>query len=490
MNGLIDPPNQIRSAMVTACNDPSGVGADVMAKVVEAVWMCPDLPAISLDPGLRICGANSAAENLFGIPKEALIGCPLTDLIPDLSALGREACTPGRVINCNINGTRQPHRITFFSPSHSGTEYPLMAIVEGCESAQSAPVLPVPVNAYNAMEEILGLCYHLVSVTDGGGTGIKATCQIEKMLGTSIEEFVGHNVRDLVRRKVLSRSVTLAVLTSRASRTIAQRTKGNRCLVVTGMPVFDEQGRIVRVINFSRDITDSVILRKRIMEAQVLLATYQSELSGGKTSIPIRPGTSNWRGMVEKAARVDSTVLIAGESGVGKGVVAREIHEKSRRSNGPFVKVNCAAIPATLFESELFGHAKGAFTGAIRSEHGIVWQAGNGTLFLDEIADLPPSMQVKLLHLLEDKEYYPVGSSLGVKTNARIIAATNQDLERLMEENAFRRDLFFRLNVLSIKIPPLRERLDEIPDLVEQFLNSFNSGLSRLVSLEPGPWKS
>ena len=177
--------------------------------------------------------------------------------------------------------------------------------------------------------------------------------------------------------------------------------------------------------------------------------------------------------IVEKVADTDSTVLISGESGTGKELVARTIHFNSSRANGPFVPVNCAAIPRDLIESELFGHEKGAFTGAIGTRVGRFELANGGTVFLDEIGELPPALQVKLLRVLQEREFERVGGTRTIRLDVRILAATNRDLEKATRDGTFREDLFYRLNVIPVNIPPLRERDDDIPLLLDHFMAEY-----------------
>ena len=181
---------------------------------------------------------------------------------------------------------------------------------------------------------------------------------------------------------------------------------------------------------------------------------------------------------VERVAPTNSTVLLGGESGVGKDLIARAIHEKSRRSSGPFLKINSTAIPENLLESELFGFEKGAFTGAVASKPGKFELADKGTLFLDEIGDVPPVTQVKLLRVLQEREFEPLGGTRTVKVDVRLIAATNKDLRQALEQGTFREDLYYRLNVVPVDIAPLRERREDIPDLVNLFISRF-TGESR-----------
>ena len=215
-----------------------------------------------------------------------------------------------------------------------------------------------------------------------------------------------------------------------------------------------EKGRLVRQVRYYK------------AEHQRLSAS--SRLVGQSAAI---------RAILDKVARVgptDATVLVTGESGTGKELVASELHEASRRSERPFIAVNCAAITETLLESELFGHAKGAFTGAVRARRGMFEEADGGTLFIDEIGETTPGFQAKLLRVLQEGEVRRVGESTSIKVDVRVIAATNQDLRRAIAEKRFREDLYYRLNVVPLRMPPLRERKEDVPLLASHFLARFN----------------
>ncbi|MEW6721502.1 MAG: sigma-54 dependent transcriptional regulator [Thermodesulfobacteriota bacterium] len=199
--------------------------------------------------------------------------------------------------------------------------------------------------------------------------------------------------------------------------------------------------------------------------------------------------------MADRVARTDATVLITGESGTGKEMIARRVHARSNRAEGPFVEVNCAAIPAELLESELFGHVRGAFTGAVRDRAGRFRQASGGTLFLDEVAEIPAALQGKLLRALQEKAVDAVGSDASAPVDVRIVAATNRDLPGRIREGAFREDLYYRLNVVGMHVPPLRERPEDIPPLAMRFVSEFAAG--REISIPPAvmeelsrrPWR-
>lgn len=224
---------------------------------------------------------------------------------------------------------------------------------------------------------------------------------------------------------------------------------------------------IVRKLLEAREMISSLALSNPIFDDDV-----DSEFVGSSQKM------KEVFGLIYKLCKVDTTVLIRGENGTGKELVAKAIHYNSPRKAGPFIAINCGAIPETLMESELFGHEKGAFTGAIERKIGKFQLANNGTLFLDEIGELKPDMQVKLLRVLQDKKFLPVGSNREVKSSARIVAATNRNLEKMIGDNTFREDLFYRLNVMPIFLPPLRDRKDDIEALVQYFMKKFTKSHS------------
>lgn len=221
--------------------------------------------------------------------------------------------------------------------------------------------------------------------------------------------------------------------------------------------------------------------RKKLVEENKMLREQNETLTEDYRFVASNPKMVRIKELINQIAHTDVTVFIQGESGVGKEIVAREIHRGSTRRDKPFVKVNCAALPSELLESELFGYERGAFTGAFRLKQGKFELANFGTLFLDEIGDMAPVLQAKLLHVLQDNEYSRLGGKKNVVVDVRILAATNQNLEEAMQDGRFREDLFYRLNVVNVSIPPLRERREEIPLLCEHFLRKhnrkYNSGL-------------
>src|SRR5699024_500337 len=258
-----------------------------------------------------------------------------------------------------------------------------------------------------------------------------------------------------------------------------------RLLNVVSTPIFDEKNNITRIVNASRDITEIHELEEEIKKMKMLIKGYQKQLATHNID-PIKNKIiycstymQELIPMLNQVATVDSTVLITGESGVGKEVVANYIHKNSYREAKPFIKINCAAIPDDLLESELFGYEAGAFTGASKDgKAGLFELANNGTLFLDEIGDMSLTLQTKLLRFLQDSEIRRVGGAKSQKINVRIIAATNQNLQQQIEKGLFRKDLFYRLNVVPINIIPLRKRKADIAPLVYHFLNVKTSTLN------------
>jgi formate hydrogenlyase transcriptional activator len=246
-------------------------------------------------------------------------------------------------------------------------------------------------------------------------------------------------------------------------------------------PLKDESGQIIRWYATATDIDDRKGTEERLQNENLVLreeidsASMFEEIVG--SCKPMREVLRQ----VEKVAPSDSTVLILGETGTGKELIARALHRRSKRANKAFVKVNCAAIPESLIASELFGHEKGAFTGALQRRVGRFEAADGGTLFLDEVGDLPMETQIALLRVLQEKEFERVGSNHPISVNVRLIAATNRDLSAAVAAGTFRQDLYYRLNVFPIAVPPLRERVDDIPLLVEYFVDRFAKGADKSI---------
>jgi PAS domain S-box-containing protein len=333
------------------------------------------------------------------------------------------------------------------------------------------------------IDAIINFSSDEIFVADGSGKVLRANSQFEENFGVKLSSVLGSNVSDLEKKKIFTPSVTRLVIDKKSTQTVIQSRRDGRKLLATGTPAFNEDGSVFRVIVNTRDITKLNNLKLQLEEAELLKNRYRQEL------VELRQGYLNSGDIVASSqamlellkvatriATVDSTVLLTGESGVGKGMIARYIHNTSLRSEKPFTVVNCGAIPENLLESELFGYAGGAFTGARREgKIGKLELANEGTLFLDEITELPLNLQVKLLHVIQEGIINRVGGTKEIKLNLRFIAATNRDIARLVEEGKFREDLYFRLDVIPLQVPPLRERTDDIRALTDQFLDRLNN---------------
>jgi transcriptional regulator with PAS, ATPase and Fis domain len=308
-----------------------------------------------------------------------------------------------------------------------------------------------------------------------------------------IRELLGKNIIELEEKGLFKPSVTRLVLERKRKVSVLQETRNGKKIVVVGNPVFYEEGNLDRIVIASRDITETSNLKNELREMKKLTVQYKKELESikkyDKLSDKIIYRSLRMQQTMkeaEKVAKFSSTVLLAGESGSGKEVIAKAIHQLGPRSDMPFLKMNCGAIPENLLESELFGYEKGAFTGADpKGKKGYFQQADRGILFLDEISELPLGLQVKLLRVLQEREVIPIGSTKAIPFDVQIIAATNKDLEEMVDKGFFREDLFYRLNVVPLYIPSLRERPEDIPLMACHFLQKLNAQHSSNIQLSP-----
>jgi transcriptional regulator with PAS, ATPase and Fis domain len=294
------------------------------------------------------------------------------------------------------------------------------------------------------------------------------------------QELEGRNMRALINPVWMENSVAFVVADERRAVSKRQVTRDGRDIIVTGMPVFDGDGNIKRIVINARDITEIYHLREELLNAKSReLQHYQSVLStvnvDSEKMVAISESIKKVFLLAKRVGGFDTTVLILGESGAGKEEVARQIHRSSLRRDHALVTINCGAIPENLLESELFGYEKGAFTGASNAgKIGLLEAADGGTVFLDEVGELPLPFQVKLLRVLETKQVTRVGGIRAKPIDVRFIAATNRNLNKMVQDRTFREDLYYRLNVVSITVPPLRQRREDILPLSLYFLNMFN----------------
>lgn len=347
---------------------------------------------------------------------------------------------------------------------------------------------------HRELEAIFESSYDGLYITDGNANTIRVNSAYERITGLSRHDLIGRNMRDLVHEKVFDHSVTLAVLKKGEQVTLMQNIKGNKQVMVTGTPVFDESGAIALVVTNVTDITLLNRLRAELEDSRrISFRYYQSLLEYEQFEYALQDMVAKSPAMAQvvqkaiKVAGVDASVLIHGESGVGKSMLAKIIHRMSSRKDRPFVKIDCGTIPESLMESELFGYSKGAFTGASpEGKAGLVEAAHTGTVFFDEVGDLTPAMQVKLLQVIEEKSFTRVGSTRPTSVDVRIIVATNRDLKELVRTGRFREDLYYRLNVIPLHVPPLRMRREDIPALAMGILDKFKrvSGFQRRMEQE------
>lgn len=319
-----------------------------------------------------------------------------------------------------------------------------------------------------------GLC-----ICDDRGTVLRINRTSARFYNMNASEIVGRSVVDLEKAGLIDRSAAKEVIQSGKVCNLFQQ-RGARKLMVTAMPVYDGTGALARVVVSERDITEIDELRHELEEEQAMkdrlrlqMLDLQKVSVKGRQLIAKTPCMVKVLSQAIRVSGVNSTVLVLGESGVGKGVIAELIHKNSSRSEKPLIKINCGAIPETLVESELFGYEKGAFTGAQGSKPGYLEMADGGILFLDEIAELPLSSQVKLLRFLEDGEIMRLGGTKPKRVDVRIIAATHRDLQAMVEQGKFRFDLFYRLNVIPIQVPALRDRKDCLLPMIRHYMKQF-----------------
>ncbi len=324
--------------------------------------------------------------------------------------------------------------------------------------------------------------------------GICRWCNLacEELYNIEFEDIEGKHVEELERMGIFTPSVTKKVLDEKRELTIIHENRDGKRLLTTGVPVFttiDIDGNTVgseisMIITTSKDITQLSTAKtlsdapaKALLNAGRLQELTERDLDE-KEILANSESMKNVMTLTKRLASVNTTVLITGESGVGKGLIANSLHKQGSRWRDPYITVNCGAIPENLIESELFGYVAGAFTGSrAGGKKGLFEAAQKGTIFLDEIAELPLNLQVKLLQVIQDRQITPVGSTKPINIDVRIISATNRNLEELVKEGRFREDLYYRLNVVPINVPPLRERPDDIIPLIHGNLARFNRTL-------------
>lgn len=330
-----------------------------------------------------------------------------------------------------------------------------------------------------------------VFIDDKDGFCIWCNKSCEELYNISIDDVRGKHVDVLERTGIFSPSVTKRVLDELREITIIHENRHGKKLLTTGMPIFDDDGKIMKIITTSRDITQLTVSNDNADMTPASLINvndiHDLDLDFDESDIIAESvAMQNVMSLTKKLATVNSTVLITGESGVGKGLIARLLHEEGNRSSGPFITVNCGAIPENLIESELFGYVPGAFTGSrADGKRGLFEAAQHGTIFLDEISELPLNMQVNLLRVIQEREITPVGGVESIPIDVRIVSATNKPLRELVKQGKFREDLFYRLNVVPVNVPPLRDRPEDLLPLIHSNLIKCNEKLNENKTISP-----
>ncbi|MCC3145579.1 sigma 54-interacting transcriptional regulator [Halanaerobium sp. Z-7514] len=321
---------------------------------------------------------------------------------------------------------------------------------------------------------IISSSYDGIMLIDKDGRVEKINSSYLQMLGLELEEAKGKKISQLEKRLGLYPGLDLQSLKEKEQITFVQNHGKNKRILLTAKAIKDQAAKLEQIIINARDL------------AEISFSNSQNELNDQDIPDYLVSKSKEMKKIINLAAKVaetDSTILITGESGTGKEVIAKFIYEQSN-NEGDFVKINCAAIPTNLLESELFGYEKGAFSGARKSgKPGLIEEADNGTLFLDEIGELSPNMQAKLLQVLQEHSVYRIGSVKPKKVNFRLITATNRDLEQMVKDKEFREDLYYRLNVFPIRIPPLRKRKNAIPALIDHYLSILKEKYDKNISI-------
>lgn len=437
-------------------------------------------PVIAVDEKNRIQIFNQAAENLLHFSAQKVCGSSIFDVLPN-SCL-QEVLKTGEVQSAKKLRTNDRTFLSNRTPIIKNGEITgAVAVLQDIsELDHIVTELEYTKGLNRELDAVFESSYDGLYVTDGKGVTLRVNKGFERITGVPVSRCIGRNMKDLVNEGIYSRSGTLMVLEQKQRVTITLQTNTGQTSLVTSTPIFDDERNIILVVTNARDITDLNGLQRKLEHVEGLSRFYQTELQQLKlqTSKQLVVNSNKMRelvNMVIRVAGVDSTVLIQGESGVGKELIADIMHSNSARKNGPLIKVNCGAIPENLLESELFGYEPGAFTGASKNgKAGLFELASGGVIFLDEIGDMPLNLQVKLLRAIQNMEICRVGGIKPIKMDLRIFAGTNRNLSEMVTNGQFRIDLYYRLNVVPIHVPPLRERKEDIPLLCTYFAQMFN----------------
>jgi PAS domain S-box-containing protein len=450
----------------------------------ETILQNASIAVLGVDNNGIIQYANLRAEQLLN--RDNAMGTSLKEIDP---------CMAEQVLSC----IKQGHESQTFHVKKPGSGIEITVSFMTCDNGTtgaacfmrtleeveaSAWKLPNIKEMHMQFQTLLDHSYYGIYILDHKGIVLKVNDVAAGLIGLTKEEVIGTKITDLVENGIVDTALTPAILKFKKPLTRPLYViKSNKYIMASGMPIFDEHGKILFVVVIEHDMTIVKELRARLDQVTQVADTIKSELSDrnllelkNSKIIADAPAMNQVLTVLLKLAKIDaSNILITGESGTGKGLLSKFVHHNGSRRNKPFISINCAALPDMLLEAELFGYEKGAFTGASDSgKAGLFELANQGTIFLDEIGDLPFAVQAKLLKFLDDGEIRRLGGTRTIKVNCIVIAATNQNLEELVQRKKFRQDLYFRLNIFPVHIPSLRKRREDILKISNFYLKQYN----------------
>lgn len=464
--------------MVT-CQCKSVLSDDLIA--CSQLFDCIYNPIVIIDLQGIVIQCNKSFLDLFKLERQQVMGFPLENFIEN-TKLDRIISTGKPEALCHIDIKGKPYLSNRTLLLDKDVIIGAVAILQDVSELEavsselsSVTMLMKEIDA--SMEAVEEGIY----IADSEGRTLRVNRAYERLAGISREEVLGQKMKDLVKLGYIDQSVTMQILDEKKPISIMQCLRSGTKVLVSGTPLFDEQGKIYRVVTSVRDVHELNKLKEQLEQANVLNDTYRQKLNQLKVN---RQSEIIYRSLIMsrlvdfavRLGNVDSNVIILGESGVGKELFAELIHHHSARAKHPFIRVNCTAIPEQLFESEFFGYVRGAFTGANKEgKVGIFEAANKGTILLDEIGDMPLILQSKLLRVIQERHINRIGDVKPRKVDVRILCSSNKDLRVMVEQGLFREDLYYRLTVIPLLVPPLRERREDIPFLVQFFMQKFCS---------------
>ena len=458
---LVDPEGQVIGGVETFRDVTSSLQQDlILDSIADGVF--------TVDRNWTLTSFNRAAEHITGWHKDEVLGKPCNTIFHS------SVCGDNCILAQSVESGKPIGNRSIFIKGKDGETIPI--------SISAAPLTDPDgdviggVETFRDLTSVMTKDLVLESIADGVFT-VNRSWKItsfnraaELITGWKRQDAIGKSCSDVFHSSICGDNCAIAQ-SLYSGKPVANRSifvkniEGKQIpLSISAAPLLDHEGNVIGGVETFRDLSVVTELRKQLSR-RYTFGEILSKSASMQRIFDILP----------EIARSESNVLVLGESGTGKELVARAIHTSSQRNKGPFMAVNCGALPETLLESELFGYKAGAFTDAKQDRPGRFASAEKGTLFLDEIGDIPASLQVKLLRVLQEKVYEPLGSNKPVKADVRIIAATNRNLQQLVQEGLFREDLFYRLNVVKINLPPLRDRMEDIPMLAEHFTKQFSS---------------